>query len=55
MKKMFFAFAAFVAMSFASCGGNAEVAEGNDTIAVDTVEADTVVVDSVAVDSVFAD
>ena len=52
MKKLVFMFAAFAAVSFASCGGNATPAAevAADSAAVDT----TVVVDSVAADSVAA-
>lgn len=53
MKKLVFAFAAVVAMSFASCGGNTKPAETADTLEADTVVvADTVVADTVAADSV---
>jgi len=55
MKKLVFMFAAVVAMSFASCGGNTEATEtvaDSDTVAtVDTVVADSVVADSVVADS----
>jgi uncharacterized protein YcfL len=55
MKKLVFMFAAVVAVSFASCGGNTNQAEAvdsdtvvvEDTVAVDTVAADTVAADSV--------
>ena len=49
MKKLVFMFAAVVAMSFASCGGNTEApaAENDsDTVAVETV--DTVAADTAA-------
>lgn len=54
MKKLVFMFAAIVAVSFASCGGNTaateavdsdSVAEAVDTL-VDTAEADTVTADT---------
>jgi len=53
MKKLVFMFAAVVAMSFASCGGNSNEAAANDSDSV--VTADTVVVDTTAADSVVAD
>ena len=57
MKKLVFMFAAIVAVSFASCGGNkaqqaevdtdsVEVVDSADTVAADTVAADTVAADS---------
>jgi hypothetical protein len=57
MKKLAFLFAAFVAVSFASCGNKAEQAtegEGVDTLeqVEDTLAADTVAADTVAADSV---
>ncbi|MCD8237674.1 MAG: hypothetical protein LUD00_13790 [Prevotellaceae bacterium] len=57
MKKLVFMFAAVVAVSFASCGGNTN----NNDCCADSCAADTVetvveeVVDTVAVDSVAAD
>ncbi len=45
MKKLVFMFAAFAAVSFASCGGNATPAA---EVATDSVAADTVVADTVA-------
>jgi hypothetical protein len=57
MKKLAFLFAAFVAVSFASCGNKAEqAAEETDSIndsieVVDSVSADSVVADSVVADS----
>ena len=36
MKKLVFMFAAVVAVSFASCGGNTKPAEPADTLAADT-------------------
>lgn len=54
MKKLVFMFAAVVAMSFASCGGNSNEAAANDSDSVEV--ADTVVAaDSAAADSVVAD
>lgn len=56
MKKILFVFAAFLAVSFASCGGNTQADGANDTdsVVVDSV-IDTLVVDSIAADSVCAD
>lgn len=51
MKKLVFAFAAIVAVSFASCGGNTEATEVADSTDVDTVAVDTVAVDTVAADT----
>lgn len=56
MKKLVFAFAAFVAMSFAACGGqtnSAKAANDSDTVAV----VDSNIVDSIveAVDTVVAE
>ena len=54
MKKLVFAFAAIVAVSFASCTGttqNTEVCD-SDTVAVEEVVEDTTVADTAAVDSV---
>lgn len=54
MKKLAFMFAAFVAVSFASCGNKTAEVDGvvsdSDSVAV----VDTVVVDTVAADSVAA-
>lgn len=55
MKKLVFMFAAFAAISFASCGSKTETpveANDSDSVAVDTV--DTVASDSVVADSVVA-
>jgi len=53
MKKLVFAFAAVVAVSFAACGNKTEQAAPVDTDSieevVDTVVADSVVADSAAV------
>lgn len=54
MKKLVFAFAALVAMSFASCGNTEANAEANDSTACDSV-CDTVVCDSACADSCCAD
>lgn len=55
MKKLVFAFAAVVAVSFASCGNKTEQAAPVDTDsiveAVDSVVEDSVVNDSLATDS----
>ena len=49
-------FAAFAAVSFASCGGNATpAAEGADSATVDTTVVDSAACDSAACDSVAAD
>ena len=52
MKKLVFAFATVVAMSFASCGGNTKPAEPADTLAADTeyveVTPDTTAADTTA-------
>ena len=45
MKKLVFAFAAIVAVSFASCGGNTAATE----VAADSTHVDTTAVDSEAV------
>lgn len=57
MKKLFFAMAAFVAMTFAACGGSTQAGGVNDSdsVAVDTLVVDSVVLDSVAVDTVVAE
>ena len=61
MKKLVFAIAAVVAISFASCGGNTQTAEVADSIAVDTVVEEAVVdsgaccCDSCAADTVVAE
>ena len=52
MKKIFYVMAAFVAISFASCGEKTEVGCTNDS---DSVAVDTLVVDSVATDTAVAD
>lgn len=52
MKKLVFMFAAVVAMSFASCGGNSNEAAANDS---DSVVVEDTVVDTTAVDTVSAD
>lgn len=54
MKKLFFVAVAFVAISFASCGGNSKPAANADSAKVDTtVNADSMAADSaVATDSV---
>lgn len=54
MKKLVFAFAAIVAVSFASCGGNTAATEAadSDTVVVeDTVCCDTTCADTVAADT----
>ena len=59
MKKLVFAFAAVVAVSFAACGNKTEQAAPVDTDSieevVDTTVADTVVADTVVADSVAAE
>ena len=54
MKKILFAMALFVGMSFASCGNKAAVATDADSteVATDSLVVDTLVVDTVAVDTV---
>ena len=54
MKKIVFLFAAFVAMSFAACGGSVENTTSNDSTAVDSIDS-IEVVDSVVADSVVAE
>lgn len=55
MKKLVFMFVAFVAMSFAACGGNtASTVEENDSTVVDSIDS-IAVVDSIAIDSVAAE
>lgn len=54
MKKLVFAFAAVVAMSFASCGNTTKPAETADTIEADTIVVEDTVVaepDTVAAES----
>ena len=46
MKKIVFLFVAFVAMSFAACGGSTEGAVSTDSTAVDSIDS-VVVADSV--------
>jgi hypothetical protein len=55
MKKLAFLFAAFVAVSFASCGNKAE--QATEEVVEDSIEqeVDTLAADSVAADSVVAD
>ncbi|MBQ9362568.1 MAG: hypothetical protein IJT97_04000 [Bacteroidaceae bacterium] len=59
MKKLVFAFATVVAMSFASCGGNTKPAEPADTLAADTeyveVTPDTTAADTTAADTTAAE
>lgn len=56
MKKLVFMFAAFAAVSFASCGGNATPAtEVADSATVDTTVVDSTVCDSAACDSATCD
>ena len=53
MKKVFLAFVAMVALTFASCGnGSAVGSDTCDSTAVDSLVVDTTVVDTVAVDSI---
>jgi hypothetical protein len=54
MKKLVFAFAAVVAVSFAACGNKTEQAAPVDTDSIEEV-VDSVVEDSVVADSVVAD
>jgi len=63
MKKLVFAFAAVVALTFASCGGNTQntVANDSDSIAADsavvedTLSADTLSADTLGADTLSAD
>ena len=59
MKKLVFAFAAVVAVSFAACGNKTEQAAPVDTDSieevVDSAVADSAVADSAAADSAVAD
>lgn len=55
MKKLFYVFAAFVAISFAACGGKTEQPEAIDSVEVDSAVVDTLVPDTLAVDSVVAE
>lgn len=57
MKKLVFMFAAFAAISFASCGSKTEApVEGTDSVADTTVcDSDTTVCDSAAADTTAAD
>ena len=54
MKKLVFAFAAVVAVSFAACGNKTEQAAPVDNDSIEEV-VDSVVEDSVVADSVVAD
>ena len=54
MKKLVFAFAAVVAVSFAACGNKTEQAAPVDTDSIEEV-ADSVVADSVVADSTAAE
>ncbi|MGN0086510.1 MAG: hypothetical protein ACI353_03195 [Alloprevotella sp.] len=54
MKKLVFVFAAFAAISFASCGNSQAPAEAADSVTVDSI-ADSVAVDSVAADTTVVD
>lgn len=53
MKKLFWVFAAFVAVSFTACGNKTAQGEAvdTDTVALDSV-VDTLVVDSAAADTI---
>ncbi len=59
MKKLVFMFVAFVAMTFAACGGQTPAtasANDSDSVAIDSVvDSIEVVVDSVVADSVVAE
>lgn len=54
MKKLVFMFAAVVAVSFASCGGNTAASEAvdSDTVVVEDTCCDTVCCDTVAADTI---
>ena len=56
MKKLVFLFVAFVAVSFASCGGNKNAnAESTEAVEEATPACDSVCCDSAACDSVACD
>ena len=57
MKKLVFMFAAFAAVSFASCGGNTTTAAeaGDSAVVADSACADSCCADSVCADSCCAD
>ena len=55
MKKLVFAFAAVVAVSFAACGNKTEQAAPVDTDSIEEVVEDSLVADSAAADSTVAD
>ena len=57
MKKLVFMFAAFAAISFASCGSKTEapVEPAQDSVVADSAAQDTTVADSAAQDTVKAD
>ena len=58
MKKLVFMFVAVAAISFASCGNQAQQAAPVDTDSLemaDSVESDSIAADSVATDSVASD
>ena len=55
MKKLVFAFAAVVAVSFAACGNKTEQAAPVDTHSIEEVVEDSLVADSAAADSAVAD
>ena len=55
MKKLVFAFAAVVAVSFAACGNKTEQVAPVDTDSIEEVVEDSLVADSAAADSAVAD
>ena len=55
MKKLVFAFAAVVAVSFAACGNKTEQAAPVDTDSLEEVVEDSLVSDSTVADSAAAD
>jgi len=55
MKKIVFLFVAFVAMSFAACGGKTESAVSTDSTAVDSIEVIDSIDSVVVADSVIAE
>jgi hypothetical protein len=55
MKKLVFAFAAIVAVSFAACGNKTEQAAPVDTDSIEEVVADTTAADTTAADTTAAD
>lgn len=55
MKKLIFAFATMIAMTFASCGNKVNDVINVDTLTVDTLVADTFNVDTVIISSLIVE